>query len=96
MPRSKPIPVDTPRTGSTPLTVAIAVFGMTVTAVVLGTALYGPRENSERAFRLLEFPLLHRLMDRLGKNPETEAPEPSPSARRRTRPAAREEAAPLR
>lgn len=98
MPRAKAIQVelDSPRTGSTPLTVAVAVFGMTVTAVVLGTALYGPRENSERAFRLLEFPLLGRLMDRLGRNTAPEDPESSPPTRRRTLPSARGEAVTLR
>ncbi|MFJ5212292.1 hypothetical protein [Streptomyces nigra] len=51
------------------------IFGMAVTTVVLVTALYGPKENSERAFRLLGF---------LKKADEPDKPQPPRQARTRT------------
>lgn len=86
MPRTANAPiqiqVNIPPGVVTNLVVAVAVFGMATTAVVLGTALYGPKENSERAFR---------VMDRLKKTPEAEKPQPSPQARSRTGSTARAE-----
>lgn len=84
MPRANttPIQIHLPPGVATNLVVAVVVFGMAATAVVLGTALYGPEENSERAFR---------VMNRLRRAPEPEKPQPSPQARSRTRPAGRGE-----
>ncbi|MFJ2566545.1 hypothetical protein ACIO02_27045 [Streptomyces sp. NPDC087568] len=84
MPRATtpPIQIHLPPGTATKLVVAVVVFGMATTAAVLGTALYGPKENSERAFRIL---------DRLKKAPEPEKPQPSPQARGRTGSASRAE-----
>ncbi|MET8451648.1 hypothetical protein [Streptomyces sp. NPDC005209] len=57
-------------TDSTVLAVKLVVLG-----VLLGTALYAPREKSERAFRLL---------DLMKGSPEPAAPAPAPPVRRRT------------
>lgn len=84
MPRTANAPiqiqVNIPPGVLTNLLVSVASFGMVGIAVVLGTALYGPEENSERAFR---------VMDRLKRSPEPEKPQPSPQARSRTRATAR-------
>lgn len=82
MPRANttPIQINIPPGVAANLLVTVFAFGMVGTAAVVGTALYGPEENSERAFRLLNW---------LRRTPETEAPEPAPSARSRTRPTAR-------
>lgn len=84
MPRANttPVQIHLPSGVATNLVVAVVVFGMAASAVVVGTALYGPEEESERAFRLI---------DRLKKAPEPEKPHSSPQARSRTRPAVREE-----
>jgi hypothetical protein len=84
MPRANttPIQIHLPPGVATNLVVAVVVFGMATTAVVLGTALYGPEENSERAFR---------VMNRLRRAPDPEKPQPSPQARSRTRPTGRGE-----
>jgi hypothetical protein len=84
MPRANttPIQIHLPPGVATNLVVAVVVFGMATAAVVLGTALFGPEENSERAFR---------VMNRLRRAPEPEKPQPSPQARSRTRPTGREE-----
>ncbi|MFF4527037.1 hypothetical protein [Streptomyces bluensis] len=84
MPRANttPIQIHLPPGVATNLVVAVVVFGMAATAVVLGTALYGPEEKSERAFRLMNW---------LKKTPEPDKPQSSPQARSRTRPAARGE-----
>jgi hypothetical protein len=67
----------------TALVVAFVAFGLVTRAVVLGTALYGSEEKSDRAFRLL---------DRIpGRTSEPQRPEPSPAPRSRTRPKARGE-----
>ncbi|MGW6603134.1 hypothetical protein [Streptomyces sp. NPDC055036] len=84
MPRANttPIQIHLPPGVATNLVIAVVVFGMAATAVVLGTALFGPEENSERAFR---------VMNRLRRAPEPEEPQPSPQARSRTRPTGRGE-----
>jgi hypothetical protein len=84
MPRSNtvPIQIQLPPGAATNLAVAVVVFGMAGIAVVVGTALYGPEENSERAFRLLNWL-------KPEKTPDPEVPEPSPTARTRTRPSPR-------
>ncbi|MGV9289500.1 hypothetical protein [Streptomyces sp. NPDC003719] len=84
MPRanSTPIQIHLPPGVATNLVVVVAVFGMTAAAAILGTALYGPKENSERAFRII---------DRLKKEHESEKAEPSPTTRSRTRSTARGE-----
>ena len=67
------------------LVACVVVFGMVTVAVVLGTALYGSEEKSERA---------ERLLDRIpGQTPRAEKPEtePAPTLRSRTRPTARGE-----
>jgi hypothetical protein len=55
--------------------VAVVVFGMAATTAVLGTALYGSEEKSERAFRVMNW---------VRKAPEPDKPQPSPQARSRT------------
>ncbi|KPC73480.1 hypothetical protein ADL27_52160 [Streptomyces sp. NRRL F-6602] len=45
-------PTEPQATGSG-LQTGAAVFGMALVAMVVGTALYGPPDQSERAFRLL-------------------------------------------
>jgi hypothetical protein len=85
MPRTAnaPIQINIPPGAVTNLLVSVVVFGMVTTAVVLGTALYGSEEKSERAYRLL---------DRIQGRPlDPEKPEPSPTPRSRTRPTARGE-----
>lgn len=88
MPRATTTPIriefQLPPGVATQLVVAGVVFGMAATATVLGTALFGPEEKSERAFR---------VMDRLKKAPEPEKPQPSPQARSRTGSTARAESA---
>ncbi|MFD9249534.1 hypothetical protein [Streptomyces bottropensis] len=73
---SAPIQINIPPGVLTNLLVTMVGFGMVTAAAVLGTALYGPKENSERAFR---------VMDWLKRSPEPEKPQPSPPARSRTR-----------
>ena len=83
MPRTAnaPIQITLPPGIVTNLVVSVVGFSMLSAAVVLGTALYGPKENSKRAFE---------LMDRiLGRTPDPEKPDPSPTARSRTRQTAR-------
>ncbi|MDX3527113.1 hypothetical protein P1P75_11830 [Streptomyces sp. ID05-39B] len=84
MPRANTAPIqmqiNIPPGVATNLVVAVVVFGMAGTAAVVGTALYGQPENSERAFRLLHL---------LRRTPEPETPKPSPSPQSRTRPSAR-------
>ncbi len=55
-----PIPATTdsadptePQAAGSGLQTAVVVFGMTLFTMVVGTALYGTQEQSERAFRLL-------------------------------------------
>ncbi len=64
-------------TGSGLQTVMVA-FGMSIVAMVVGTALYGPPENSERAFRLLHW-------WKRDPEPAPEAPTPSPRRSQRTK-----------
>lgn len=53
----------------------VVLFGMAVFSAVVGTALYGTKEQSERAFRLLPW---------LRRKPEPEADErPAEQAERR-------------
>ena len=67
------------------LVACVVGFSMVAAAVVLGTALFGPEEKSERA---------NRLLDRIpGQTPRAEEPEPAPPPRSRTRPKARGESA---
>ncbi|MDX2948014.1 hypothetical protein [Streptomyces caniscabiei] len=81
MPRATTTPVQI--SIPTALVVAVVGLGLVTRAVVLGTALYGSEEKSERAFRLL---------DRIpGRTSEPQKPEPSPTARSRTRPTSRGE-----
>jgi hypothetical protein len=86
MPRATTTPIQIqlqlPPGVATNLVVAGVVFAMAATAVVLGTALFGPEEKSERAFR---------VMDRVRKAPEPDKPQPSPQARSRTGSKARAE-----
>lgn len=86
MPRATTSPIniqfEIPPGTATNLAVAVCVFVMATTAVVLGTALYGSEEKSERAFRLI---------DRVKKTPEPEKPQPSPQARSRKGATARAE-----
>ncbi|WP_330294060.1 hypothetical protein [Streptomyces sp. NBC_00576] len=84
MPRANttPIQIHLSPGVATNLVVAVVVFGMATTAVVLATALYGREENSERAFRVMNW---------LRRAPEPEKPQPSPQARSRTRPTGRGE-----
>lgn len=92
MPRANttPVQIHLPREVAIALAIAVgglAVFAMGAAAVVLRAALYGEPEESERAFRLLNW---------LKTTPAPEDPDPSPSTRRRSRPAARGEALTLR
>jgi hypothetical protein len=86
MPRATTTPIQIrlqlPPGVATQLGVASVVFAMAATATVLGTALFGPEEKSERALR---------VMDRLKKAPEPEKPQPSTQARSRTGSSARAE-----
>lgn len=87
MPRTDNAPiqiqVQLPPGALTTLVVSVVGFGMLTVAVVLGTALYGSEEKSERA---------ERLLDRIpGQTPRAEKPEPAPTLRSRTRPTARGE-----
>lgn len=50
-----PAPAEEPPAGASGLHTAVAVFGMSMVGMVVATALYGPHENSERAFRLLHW-----------------------------------------
>jgi hypothetical protein len=86
MPRATTTPIrielQLPPGIATQLVIAVVGFGMAATATVLGTALFGPEEKSERAFR---------VMDKLRKAPEPEKPQPSPQTRNRTGSTARAE-----
>ncbi|NUS25006.1 MAG: hypothetical protein HOV92_12390 [Streptomyces sp.] len=57
MPQAKaaPAPVEEPPSTGAGLQTTLAVFGMTLIGTVVGTALFGPAEKSERAFRLLHW-----------------------------------------
>ncbi|MFD8384253.1 hypothetical protein ACFV2X_38025 [Streptomyces sp. NPDC059679] len=57
------------------LQTVVAVFGMSIVAMVVGTALYGPPENSERAFRLLHW---------WKRDPEPDSEALTPSGQRRS------------
>lgn len=59
----------------TPLQWTLAGFAMALTTMVVTTALYGTKEQSERAFRLLPW---------LKRSPEPAAEEDTPPTRRRT------------
>jgi hypothetical protein len=78
------IQIHLPPGTATNLVVAVVVFGVAATAVILGTALYGSKEKSERAFQ---------VMDRLKKRPEPDKPQSSPQTRSRTGATARAESA---
>ena len=75
-----PIQASLPPGVATTLVAVVVGFGVVAAGTVLGTALYGPEENSERAFR---------VMDWFKRSPEPENPQPSPAARSRTRATAR-------
>ncbi|MFF4542255.1 hypothetical protein [Streptomyces aureus] len=72
MPQNKA--TSTPAEDSAPtvtgLQITLAAFTMSLVATVVGTALYGPEEQSERAFRLLHW--------------WKRDPQPAPDAPRRT------------
>lgn len=69
----------------TNLVVCVVGFSMLTAAVVIGTALYGSEEKSERA---------NQLLDRIpGKTPRSEKTEPAPTPRSRTSLKARGESA---
>ncbi|WP_128380427.1 hypothetical protein [Streptomyces cavernae] len=57
------------------LQTVVAIFGMSMFAMVVGTALYGPPENSERAFRLLHW---------WKRDPEPIPEAPTPPGQRRS------------
>lgn len=57
------------------LQMVVTIWGLSLITMVVGTALYGPAENSERAFRLLHW--------------WKRDPEPRPDAQRRSPPAKR-------
>ena len=71
MPLAKTDSADSaePQAAGAGLQTAAAVFGTTLITMVIGTALYGTPEQSERAFRLLPWLKAH--------------PEPEPDAQRR-------------
>jgi Flp pilus assembly protein TadB len=84
MPRANttPIQIHLPPGVATNLAVAVVAFGVVGVGAVVGTALWGSEEKSERAFRLI---------NKMKKAPESEKTESSPTARSRTRPTARGE-----
>lgn len=57
MPRDNTTPPDTaePAAADPGLQKLVVVFALGTVATVVGTALYGPAEQSERAFRLLHW-----------------------------------------
>ncbi len=57
MPRARTNTTDSaePQAAPSGLQWAVATFGMLVVGTVVSTALYGPPENSDRAFRLLHW-----------------------------------------
>ncbi|MEU1592796.1 hypothetical protein ABZ468_08020 [Streptomyces sp. NPDC005708] len=64
MPQAKntpPKPAEPPATG--PGIQTIVVFGMCIAATVVGVALFGPQEKSDRAFRLLNMAWLQAALN---------------------------------
>jgi hypothetical protein len=82
MPQAKPTATESaePHATGAGLQAVMVTFGMCIVTMVVGTALYGPKENSERAFRLLHWWKRH---------PEPAPEEPTLAAKRRTQRAQR-------
>jgi hypothetical protein len=78
VPQDKRTPTDAVEQQSAPTTLqtAVAIFTMGIVGMVVTTALYGPQENSDRAFRLI---------DRFKRNPEPAPDEDPTPIQRRTR-----------
>lgn len=77
MPRARTNPPDAePQAAPSGLQWTVAIFGMLVVGTVVSTALYGPAEKSERAFRLLHW---------WKRAPESAPEESTPPGRRRQR-----------
>ncbi|MFF3991488.1 hypothetical protein ACFY0B_43965 [Streptomyces sp. NPDC001797] len=77
MPQSKATPTESaePDATNAGLQTVLVVFGMSIVTMVVATALYGPPENSERAFRLLHW---------WKRDSEPAPEEPAPSTPRRS------------
>ncbi|MBG7704938.1 hypothetical protein HCJ76_44455 [Streptomyces sp. MC1] len=78
MPTANTTPTEAAESQGAPtgLQTAVAVFTMGIVGMVVTTALYGPKENSDRALRLI---------DRWKRNPEPASEEDTAPIRRRAR-----------
>ncbi|MFE1451902.1 hypothetical protein [Streptomyces olivaceoviridis] len=77
MPRAKTTSTESeePSSTATDFQREMARYVMILAGAVIFTALYAPKEYSERAFRVI---------DKFKRSPEPEADEDTPPARRRT------------